>query len=105
MERSRLTIALLALCLCSMTGCLFRSHRVEVKRSNVPLKSATQQELIAKIDQLAASVQTMNATVDIDTTVGGEKKGKVIEYQQIRGYILAAKTGDAPNDWVAAHRA
>ena len=33
----------------------------------------------------------MNATVDIDTTVGGEKKGKVIEYQEIRGYILAQK--------------
>jgi len=77
--------------LCSTTGCLFRSHRVEVKRSAVPLKSATQEELMAKIDQLAASVQTMNATVDIDTTVGGEKKGKVIEFQQIRGYILAQK--------------
>lgn len=90
MQRARLTIAVLALCLCS-TGCLFRSHRVEAKRSAAPLKSATQEELIAKVDQLAASVQTMNATVDIDTTVGGEKKGKVTEYQQIRGYILAQK--------------
>lgn len=91
MERARLTIALLALCLCSTTGCLFRSHRVEVKRSAVPLKAATQEELVAKINQLAAEVKTMNATVDIDTTVGGEKKGKVIEFQQIRGYILAQK--------------
>jgi len=33
----------------------------------------------------------MEATVDIDTTVGGEKKGKVIEYQEIRGYVLARK--------------
>jgi len=91
MERARLRIAFLALCLCSTTGCLFRSHRVEAKRSVVPLKTATQEELVAKIDQLAASVQTMNATVDVDTTVGGEKKGKVIEFQQIRGYILAQK--------------
>ncbi len=57
----------------------------------MPLKNATQEELVAKIDQLAASVQTMNATVDIDTTVGGAKKGKVTEYQEIRGYILAQK--------------
>jgi len=91
MERVRLTIALLVLCMCSTTGCLFRSHPVEAKRSPVPLKSATQQELVEKIDQLAASVQTMNATVDVDTTVGGERIGKVIEYQQIRGYILAQK--------------
>ena len=91
MVRVRLTIAFLALCLCSTTGCLFRSHRVQPKRSDVPLKTATQEELVAEIDRLAASVQTLNATIDIDTTVGGEKKGKVIEYQEIRGYILAQK--------------
>jgi outer membrane lipoprotein-sorting protein len=91
MERVRLTIALLVLCLCGTTGCLFRSHRVEAKRSLAPLKTATEVELVARINELAASVQTMSATVDIDTTVGGEKKGKVIEYQQIRGYILAQK--------------
>jgi outer membrane lipoprotein-sorting protein len=91
MERVRLTIALLVLCLCSTTGCLFRSHRVQIKRSLAPLKTATAQELVARIDEAAASVQSMNATVDIDTTVGGEKKGKVVEFQQIRGYILAQK--------------
>jgi outer membrane lipoprotein-sorting protein len=64
---------------------------VEPLRSPAPLKSATEQELVAEIDQLAASIRTMSATVDIDTTVGGEKKGKVIEYQQIRGYILVQK--------------
>jgi outer membrane lipoprotein-sorting protein len=91
MERVRLTFILLVLCVCCTTGCLFRSHRVEPKRSAVPLESATQEELVAKIANLAASVRTMNATVDIDTTVGGEKKGKIVEYQQIRGYILAQK--------------
>jgi len=93
MERNRLTVALLALCMCTTTGCLFRSHRVEQKRSAVPLKTATQEELVAKINTLASSIHSMNATVDIDTTVGGEKKGKVIEYQQVRGYILAQKPG------------
>ena len=90
MERVRLTIALLAVCLCT-SGCLFRSHKVQPKISSAPLKMATQDDLIGRIDQIAHSIQTMNATVDIDTTVGGEKKGKVIEYQQIRGYILAEK--------------
>src|ERR1700687_2821670 len=91
MERARLTIALLGLCVCGTTGCLFRSHVVTPKRSLAPLKTATQAELVARINALAASVHTMSATVDIDTTVGGEKKGKVVEYQQIRGYILAQK--------------
>ena len=91
MERIRLTVALLILCTFGTTGCLLRSHRVQAKRSPVPLKIATQEELVAEIDRLAASVQTMSATVDVDTTVGGEKKGEIIEYQQIRGYILAEK--------------
>jgi outer membrane lipoprotein-sorting protein len=91
MERVRLSIILLVLCICGTSGCLFRSHRVEAKLSRVPLKTASQEELVARVNQLSASVQTMSATVDIDTTVGGEKKGKVIEFQQIRGYILAQK--------------
>jgi hypothetical protein len=33
----------------------------------------------------------MQATVDIDASVGGVKKGRVTDYQQIRGYVLARK--------------
>jgi outer membrane lipoprotein-sorting protein len=33
----------------------------------------------------------MQATVDIDTTVGGVKKGKVTDYEEIRGYVMARK--------------
>jgi outer membrane lipoprotein-sorting protein len=59
--------------------------------SKAPLQTATQEELIAYINAQAVKVQSMNATVDIDTTVGGEKKGRVTDYQQIRGYVLARK--------------
>jgi hypothetical protein len=55
----------------------------------VVFKTATQQQLIDLINSQAAKIHTMQATVDIDTTVGGAKKGKVVEYQQIRGYVLA----------------
>jgi outer membrane lipoprotein-sorting protein len=57
----------------------------------VPLKSATKEQLIAYINSQAAKIQTMQATVDIDTSVGGAKKGKVTEYKEIRGYVLARK--------------
>ncbi len=73
------------------TGCLFRSHKVENHISSVPLKSATQQELIDIVNNDAAQIRTMNATVDIRAAVGGQKKGKVTEYTEIRGYILAEK--------------
>ncbi len=74
-----------------LTGCLFRSRRVERQVSTAPLKSATQAELIDYVNSQAAKIKTLQATVDIDTSVGGIKKGKVTDYQQIRGYILARK--------------
>ncbi len=74
-----------------LSGCLWRNHIPVRTASTAPLKTATQAELIDYINGQAAKVQSMNATVDIDTTVGGEKKGKVTDYQQIRGYVLARK--------------
>jgi outer membrane lipoprotein-sorting protein len=59
--------------------------------STAPLKSATQQDLLEYINTQAARVHSMQATVDIDTSVGGVKKGKVTDYQQIRGYVLVRK--------------
>jgi outer membrane lipoprotein-sorting protein len=82
---------LLLLLILPLTGCLFRSRRVERQLSTAPLNSSTQAELIDYINLQASKIQSLQATVDIDTSVGGIKKGKVIDYQQIRGYILARK--------------
>ena len=82
---------LLLLSVLPSTGCLFRSRKVQSHLSTAPLQTATQEQLLALINQQAAQVRTMNATVDIDTSVGGQKKGKIVEYQEIRGYILAEK--------------
>lgn len=86
----RFRIVLLFLAVVPLTGCLFRSHKVE-QPIVVQLKTATAQELIDYVNSQASKIQTMQATVDIDTSVGGEKKGKVTEYQEIRGYVLARK--------------
>lgn len=89
--RSRmLTIAVLASSLTS-TGCLFRSHKVQSNASHAPLQTASQTQLIDKLNATANAVRTMNAAVEIATTVGGAKKGKVTEYSNITGYILAEK--------------
>lgn len=74
-----------------LTGCLFRSRKVERKVSTAPLKTASQAELIGYINDQARKIQSMQATVDIDTSVGGEQKGKITDYKQIRGYVLARK--------------
>jgi len=75
---SRLRIVIVFLAIFPLSGCLWRSHVYKPTASTAPLKTATQAELIDYINAQAAKVQSMNATVDIDTTVGGAKKGKAI---------------------------
>jgi outer membrane lipoprotein-sorting protein len=83
---------LLAATLIPLSGCLLRTHKVErTVTSNAPLMTATVDQLIERINTEARKVQTMNATVDIAPSIGGEKKGKVTEYQEIRGYVLLRK--------------
>ena len=82
---------LLVLALLPSMGCLFRTRPVEDQYSKVPLKETTQQGLIDAINQQAEAIRTLKATVDIDSSAGGIKKGHVTDYKEIRGYILAKK--------------
>jgi outer membrane lipoprotein-sorting protein len=85
-----LAISLAALLL-GETGCLFRTRLVEVRTSTAKLQTATKQDLINRINAEATQIKTLNATVEIATSVGGEKKGKVTDYQEITGFILVRK--------------
>jgi outer membrane lipoprotein-sorting protein len=87
-----MSVLFLAMVVVPLSGCLFRTRKVaDRKLSDVPLKTATQQELIDYLNTQAAKIQSMQATVDINTTVGDQKNGKVTDYQEIRGYVLARK--------------
>jgi len=81
----------LFLALLPTTGCLFRTRPVEDQYSKTPLRESTQQGLINAINQQAEAIQTLKATVDIDSSAGGIKKGHVTDYKEIRGYVLAKK--------------
>jgi hypothetical protein len=83
--------AILVIALLPTMGCLFRTRPVEETYSKVPLKESTQAALIESINQQAQRIQSLQATVDIDTSVGGAKKGHVTDYKEIRGYVLARK--------------
>ena len=87
---SRYSAVVILLATLLLTGCLFHTHRVE-QAPAIALKGSTKPELLSYINAQAAKIRSMQATVDIDTSVGGARKGKVTEYQQIRGYVLARK--------------
>jgi outer membrane lipoprotein-sorting protein len=59
--------------------------------SDRPLKTSTQQELIDFVNSQAGKIQSMQATVDIDSSAGDPRNGKVTDYKEIRGYVLARK--------------
>jgi hypothetical protein len=92
MRQSHILAAIsLAALLAGQTGCLFRTRVVEMRTSTAKLQTATKQELVDRINRQASQIKTLNATVEIGTSVGGEKKGKVTDYQEILGYILVRK--------------
>ena len=53
--------------------------------------AATQQELIELVNGQAAKIRSMQATVDIDASAGDVKNGRITDYKEIRGYVLARK--------------
>jgi outer membrane lipoprotein-sorting protein len=73
------------------TGCLFRTRPVEETYSKAPLRESSQSALIDNVKQQAEKIRSLQATVDIDTSAGGAKKGHVTDYKEIRGYVLARK--------------
>jgi outer membrane lipoprotein-sorting protein len=84
-------LLLLAAATFSLTGCLFRTRTLDRQLSDRPLKTATQQQLIAYVNQQATKIQSMQATVDIDSSAGDPKNGRITDYKEIRGYVLARK--------------
>jgi len=72
-------------------GCVFRTRPVEDRYSTAPLLDSSQEGLIDSVNNEAQAIRTLKATVDIDSSAGGMKKGHVTDYKEIRGYVLARK--------------
>lgn len=88
----RLAALLVTALLCAvLAGCIRSTHRVQVSLSTAKLQTATLVQLVERINQEAAKIKTLNATVDISASTGGQKKGKVTDYTDIRGYVLVRK--------------
>jgi len=83
-----LLLGLITSVLACSPACLFRTRKVQVLVNNEQMLTATLEDLVSRINTEAAKVQTLDANVNIDTTVGGSKKGVVTDYQQISGYVL-----------------
>jgi outer membrane lipoprotein-sorting protein len=89
MKRRILALVLLFVLL-SLTSCS-RTREVERRMSTAVLQEATLDQLVQSVNSNASRLQTLVANIDIDTSVGGKKKGKITEYEQIAGILLVRK--------------
>jgi outer membrane lipoprotein-sorting protein len=88
----RKTTFLFLLVLLLLSGCGLRSsHPVKIRTSTATLQEATLEQLVQGVNSNADRLQTLKASVDIDSSVLEQKKDKVFDYPQAPGSLLVRK--------------
>ena len=68
------------------------SKNTTVKGAQRPVAlDATREELLEKYNAFAASVNTVNSTVELKTTAGSKYSGLIQEYHEVKAFLLAAR--------------
>ncbi len=68
------------------------SHIEKLPQAQRPVaKDATREELLDKYNAFAASVKSINATVELKTTAGSKYSGLIQEYHEVKAFLLAAR--------------
>ena len=68
------------------------SKNTTVKTVDRPMAlDATREELLEKYNVFAASVHTVNSTVELKTTAGSKYSGLIQEYHEVKAFLLAAR--------------
>ena len=90
------TLALLLGLFCS--SCIVRGGLRPLRRKRdqktgkvLGLKTATRDELNARIARIYGSIDSFQATVDMTPSVGSVYKGAITEYKDVRGFVLFRK--------------
>ena len=91
--RPQLAAVLLAAALLPLTGCItVRTVRKTVVAPNV--MDATLDQLIGSLDKQFTAIQSLQASVDITASTGGERTGEIKDIPSFAGYIFLRKPTD-----------
>ena len=77
-----------------MTGCISSTRYVKVHAAPPIVRTATLDELVAKVDKQFEAIKTLNASVTIAASTAGAAAGEVKDYSAFRGYIFVRKPED-----------
>jgi outer membrane lipoprotein-sorting protein len=75
----------------ALGGCPARNVKIAKAPSNASLQTASKSDLIAKYNQLAESIKSINAGVSMQFTGGSAYTGVAKQYPHVNGFILAQK--------------
>ena len=71
------------------------THQASVPQAERPIaRDASREELLDKYNAFAASVQTINSTVELKTTAGSKYSGLIQEYHEVKAFLLAARPSE-----------
>jgi outer membrane lipoprotein-sorting protein len=89
--------AVAALCLSlapALTGCLTHTYSVPKTRPADVILDANLEQLIGQVNSRFDDIKTINASVEIEATTGGSRKGAATDFPAFSGYIFLRKPQD-----------
>jgi outer membrane lipoprotein-sorting protein len=77
-----------------LTGCFKTIHYVPQTQAPAMFRTATVEVLLNELAERDEAIKTLNASVEITASTGGDKQGKVTQYTSLHGYIFVRKPSD-----------
>jgi outer membrane lipoprotein-sorting protein len=74
-----------------LSGCLFTTRKLPIPKAPIVTQTATPDELVTRLNQRWAALDSLNATVEIQASVLKSKEGVAKDYTTFRGHILMRK--------------
>jgi len=74
-----------------LSGCLFTTHKLPVPKAPLVTQTVTPEDLVTRVNQRWAALNSLTATVEIQPSVLKTKEGLATDYTSLRGHILMRK--------------
>ena len=74
-----------------LSGCLFTTRKLPIPKPPTVTQTVPPDELVTRLNQRWADLQSLNATVEIQASVLKTKQGVAKDYTTFRGHILMRK--------------
>lgn len=78
----------------SLTGCFRVTRAVQKSHPPAAVYTTSLDQILKETQDRYDAIKTMNASVEIVASTGGDKQGKVVEYTALSGYVLMRKPSD-----------